>query len=160
MPYKQKIFKLILIVFLQTTAFTTVFAKPSPNVDYLELNIDVIKRLMIFSEQEHFAEFASGNKTRHYILNESIRLASLNFVLLYKEKKPTQADLLNTLQETINKIPRDRFDTDEAEQIATNFENIMDIVGLDSSNGILNTWMYGEEISNMIEKQRHNMQSK
>ncbi|MEN8282880.1 DUF4844 domain-containing protein [Acinetobacter gerneri] len=39
-------------------------------------------------------------------------------------------------------------------------QTLMDIVGLDSSNGILNTWMYGEEISNMIEKQRHNTQSK
>ena len=34
------------------------------------------------------------------------------------------------------------------------FEHFLDITGLESSEGILNTWLYNEEINRLIEKNR------
>jgi hypothetical protein len=43
-------------------------------------------------------------------------------------------------------------DTEDREQFMTYLQDIMDIVGIASSDGLLNRWMYGTELAAMIEK--------
>jgi len=38
-------------------------------------------------------------------------------------------------------------DTEDRERFCTYLEEIMDIVGLESSDGVLNTWLYGFDLS-------------
>ena len=54
----------------------------------------------------------------------------------------------------INQIDPNRLYTDDREQVATIFENFLDVIGLESSDGILNTWVYGKEITDLITKPR------
>jgi len=42
-------------------------------------------------------------------------------------------------------------DTEDREQVATTFEQFLDIIGLESSEDILNTWLYGEETNQLIQ---------
>ncbi len=54
-----------------------------------------------------------------------------------------ESDLLDLLKGTISSFDRNTLDTEDAENLALNFEKIMDCIGLESSEGILNEWMYG-----------------
>lgn len=59
---------------------------------------------------------------------------------------PNEKQLLNLLNTSINRFNREDFDTEDAENLAGCFEKIMDCVELESSEGILNTWVYGFEV--------------
>ena len=54
---------------------------------------------------------------------------------------PTEAFLLN--QFAVALLQLTLFDTEDREQACAYLERIMDCVGLESSNGLLNNWMYG-----------------
>jgi len=53
------------------------------------------------------------------------------------------SDYLAVIDKQINGFDRDSLDTEDAEQVASNFEQAMDCLGVESSGGILNKWMYG-----------------
>ena|SRR5688572_24946856 len=53
------------------------------------------------------------------------------------------SDYLAIIDKQINAFDRDSLDTEDAEQVASNFEQAMDCLGVESSAGILNKWMYG-----------------
>ncbi|TLX49685.1 hypothetical protein CWC31_15575 [Pseudoalteromonas ruthenica] len=55
----------------------------------------------------------------------------------------SKQDYLQLLQLSMQDFDRDALDTEDAENIASNFEKIMDCIELDSSYGALNDWMYG-----------------
>ncbi|MFR9719032.1 DUF4844 domain-containing protein [Aeromonas diversa] len=55
----------------------------------------------------------------------------------------SKEDLLYLLEIQINSFEREELETEDAENLASNFEKIMDCVGLESSEGILSDWMYG-----------------
>jgi hypothetical protein len=59
------------------------------------------------------------------------------------ERKATKAGYLAIFRARIEGFDRESLDTDDTERVASNFEQIMDCIGLDSSEGILNTWLYG-----------------
>ncbi len=75
-------------------------------------------------------------------LNAQVRSAIAAFISATNQRA-TQQQYLTLLASEIAKVNRNQLDTEDAEQVATTFEHIMDCVGLQSSNGILNTWMYG-----------------
>jgi hypothetical protein len=52
-------------------------------------------------------------------------------------------ELLTLLGSEIATYDRGSLDTEDAEQVAANFERILDSVGLESSGGIINNWLYG-----------------
>lgn len=52
-------------------------------------------------------------------------------------------ELLGEIDARINNIDRDYLDTEDAERVASAFEAMLEPLGLTSSEGILNTWMYG-----------------
>lgn len=66
---------------------------------------------------------------------------------LFKEaciEGKSDQDLLLLLKCEIRKYDRNALDTEDAENLAGKFEEIMDCVGLENSDGALNKWMYGE----------------
>jgi hypothetical protein len=55
----------------------------------------------------------------------------------------SRTELLEEMRALINAIDRDTLDTEDAESVASAFEAMLEPLGLDSSDGLLNTWMYG-----------------
>ncbi|MFG4435259.1 DUF4844 domain-containing protein, partial [Acinetobacter baumannii] len=89
-------------------------------------------------------------------LNQKVADTAQAFIALYQQKnEPTKAELLQVLANGISQIDPDKLDTEDREQVATTFESFLDIVGLESSEGILNKWVYGEEISKLLEQDKH-----
>jgi len=124
-------------------------------------NSIVIQQLEKFKAQDHFAgdgQLYTGvqNPALRMSLNQKVADAAQAFIALYQQKnKPTKAELLHVLAHGISQIDPDKLDTEDREQVATTFESFLNIVGLESSEGILNKWMYGEEISELLELDKH-----
>lgn len=55
----------------------------------------------------------------------------------------TSGQLLELLTKHLFAIDRDTLDTEDAEHVAGVFARMLDILGIESSGGALNTWMYG-----------------
>jgi hypothetical protein len=53
------------------------------------------------------------------------------------------SEYLSIIDAQIKGFDRDSLDTEDAERVAANFELAMDCIGIKSSGGILNKWMYG-----------------
>ena len=102
-------------------------------------------RLHALAQQDHFA--ADGmlytgvqDPVQRKRLNAQVFLSIQKFKVAYQNNASKQA-YLTLLASEIATYPR--ADTEDAERVAMVFEKMMDCVGLESSNGILNTWMYG-----------------
>ncbi len=124
-------------------------------------NSIVIQQLEKFKAQDHFAgdgQLYTGvqNSALRMSLNQKVADTAQAFIALYQQKnEPTKAELLQVLANGISQIDPDKLDTEDREQVATTFESFLDIVGLESSEGILNKWVYGEEISKLLEQDKH-----
>lgn len=102
-------------------------------------------RLHALAQQDHFASdgiLYTGvqDPVERKRLNAKVALSIQKFIVAYQNNASKQA-YLKLLASEIATYPRG--DTEDAERVAMVFEKIMDCVGLESSNGILNTWMYG-----------------
>lgn len=88
------------------------------------------------------------------IFTEKINQVAKDFKIVAESEKPTDIKY----QEKI-KIGLSRFadvymelDTEDRERVCSYFEELMDIVGLESSDGQLNKFMYGFDLNEMTEK--------
>ena len=86
-----------------------------------------------------------GDSKLKPILTEKINLALDDFKKLAEKGNSTDKEYQNTI-----KIGLERFsdlylllDTEDRERVCSYFEELMDIVGLESSDGHLNNFMYG-----------------
>ena len=86
-----------------------------------------------------------GEPSLKHVLTEKINLAADDFKKLADKGNATDKEYQNTI-----KVGLDRFfdlylqlDTEDRERVCSYFEELMDIVGLDSSGGHLNNFMYG-----------------
>lgn len=86
-----------------------------------------------------------GDPSLKLILTEKINLAADDFKRLADKENTTDKEYQNAI-----KIGLDRFadlylqlDTEDRERVCSYFEELMDIVGLESSDGHLNEFMYG-----------------
>jgi hypothetical protein len=96
-----------------------------------------------FVEENYYPGIA--DKKMRPILAEKINLAIIDFQKVSESDNPTD----KKYQEKI-RIGLLRFsdvyvelDTEDRERVCSYFEELMDIVGLESSNGELNNFMYG-----------------
>lgn len=96
-----------------------------------------------------------GNPKLLPILTLKINEACEDFKNISQKQNPTEKDY----QEKI-KIGLERFsdlylelDTEDRERICTYFEELMDIVGLESSGGHLNDFMYGFDLTKIVKKE-------
>ncbi|WHP04935.1 DUF4844 domain-containing protein [Acinetobacter corruptisaponis] len=124
----------------------------------LPTTANIIQQLEQFKKQDHFIGdniLYTGVQDQQLKdqLNQQIADTAQQFIKHYENSAPpTKAQLLQTLSAGIHQINPDHLDTEDREQVATTFEQFLDILGLESSEGILNTWMYGEEVNDLIEQ--------
>ena len=113
----------------------------------MNVNLTAISKLHALAERDNFAPngmLYTGVRdlTLRANLNSRFRLTITHFITA-AERNAKKDEYLALLASEIKKFERSDLDTDDAEQVGTNFEHIMDCIGLDSSEGILNNWMYG-----------------
>jgi hypothetical protein len=113
----------------------------------MNVNVDAISKLQALAERDNFAPngmLYSGVRdlTLRADLNSRFRLTIAHFITA-TQRKSKKDEYLALLASEIKNFERLDLGTEDAEQVGTNFEHIMDCIGLDSSDGILNNWMYG-----------------
>lgn len=124
------------------------------------LNTKIINQLHKFQQQDHFLSDGylytgvQDNQLKR-VLNQKVAQTAEAYIQLYQHSdQPSKEQRLKILSEGIHQIDPDSLGTDDREQVAGTFEHFLDITGLESSEGILNTWLYNEEINRLIEKNR------
>jgi len=75
-------------------------------------------------------------------LTQKINLAALDFKNKILEGNPTEYDYQELIEKGLKRFQTDYLDTEDSERVAHYFEELMDIVGLESSNGKLNDFIY------------------
>ena len=129
-------------------------------------NAGIINQLNQFQQQDHFLTdgyLYSGVQDPQLkkLLNKKVAETAEAYIQLYQHSaQPSKQQRLKILSDGIHQIDPDSLGTDDREQVAGTFEHFLDITGLESSEGILNTWLYNEEINELIEKNRSKGQSK
>lgn len=113
----------------------------------MKVNVDAVSKLQALGDRDNFAPngiLYTGvhNPALRVDLNARFKLAVSRFILAV-ENKSTKDGYLALLASEIKKFKRTELETEDAEQVGTNFEHIMDCIGLENSEGILNDWMYG-----------------
>ena len=79
------------------------------------------------------------------VLTEKINLAADDFKKLAEKGNSTDKDYQNTIKNALERFSDLylQLDTEDRERVCGYFEELMDIVGLESSDGHLNNFMYG-----------------
>lgn len=119
----------------------------------MEVKNDAIHQLQTLAEQNNFGP----NGALYTGVRDPVLKANLNsrfsFAIAHftaaVERKATKKEFLALLASEIKNFDRAELETEDAEQVGTNFEHIMDCIGLDSSEGILNNWMYGFDLKKL-----------
>lgn len=78
------------------------------------------------------------------ILTDKVNQAAEDFRQASLKTNPTKEDYLNALDKGLSRFsPYTPFDTEDRERVGLYFEELMQIVGLKSSDGRLNKFLYG-----------------
>ncbi|MDG1572509.1 DUF4844 domain-containing protein [Robiginitalea sp. M366] len=79
------------------------------------------------------------------IFTEKINLAAEDFQKVAEGKDPTQEKYLKAIDQGLDRFREIylELDTEDRERVCLYFEELMDIVGLESSGGRLNKFLYG-----------------
>lgn len=85
-----------------------------------------------------------GDEKLKPILTNKIDLAIEDFKKVSQSNNPTDIDYQNSIKRGLDRFSEIylEIDTENRERICAYFEELMDIVGLESSNGLLNNFMY------------------
>ena len=88
------------------------------------------------------------------ILTKKINEVAIEFQKIAESKYPTKEDYLKVIKSGLTKFPELEigYDSEDRERICSYFEELMDIIKLDSSNGLLNKFYYGFNISESTNK--------
>ena len=104
-----------------------------------------------FKKKEKFLADQSypgiSDSTLKSILTENVNKAANDFLTLAKTDRATEKDYQDKIKVALNRFADIyiKIDTEDRERICLYFEELMDIVGLESSGGALNSFMYGFE---------------
>ncbi|KAA3438906.1 DUF4844 domain-containing protein [Rufibacter hautae] len=76
-------------------------------------------------------------------LTKLINQAADDFTEVAKDNRPTEEKFQEKISIGLSRFTPLSLDTEDRERVCSYFEELMDIVGLESSGGHLNAWMYG-----------------
>ena len=90
-----------------------------------------------------------GDEKLKPILTELINESAKDFQNIAVKGIASDNDYQNAIEKGLNRFSKIylELDTENRERICTYFEELMDIVGLESSGGLLNEFMYGYDFS-------------
>jgi hypothetical protein len=110
---------------------------------------NAIDRFDRFKKKEKFIPEQSypgiADSTMKSILVENVNKAANDFLTLAKTNRATEKDYQEKIRVALERFAGvySKIDTEDRERICLYFEELMDIVGLESSDGALNIFMYG-----------------
>ena len=86
-----------------------------------------------------------GDEKLKPILTEKINLAAEDFEKIARNENATEKDYQNAIGKGLDRFKSIyvEIDTEDRERVCAYFEELMDIVGLESSDGHLNNFLYG-----------------
>ncbi|GAA4757130.1 MULTISPECIES: DUF4844 domain-containing protein [Flavobacterium] len=92
-----------------------------------------------------------GNQKLKPVLTEKINNVADSFQTISKTQNPTDEDYQKAIEKGLANFADIYIDldTEDRERVCSYFEEIMDIVGLESSEGKLNDFMYGFDPNNI-----------
>ncbi|WP_255497861.1 DUF4844 domain-containing protein [Flavobacterium sp. I3-2] len=104
-----------------------------------------------FITKEKFKEDSSlfypglSDEKLNPLLTSLINESAKDFQLIAEKGNATEAEYQNAIKSGLNKFSLIylELDTEDRERICSYYEELMDIVGLESSGGHLNDFMYG-----------------
>ena len=101
-----------------------------------------------FKKKEKFIEdleiFYPGlaDPTLQPILTEKINLSAEDFKIIAAKRNATEKDYQKVIKNGLRRFDYLALDTEERERVCTYYEELMDIIGLKSSEGALNNFLY------------------
>lgn len=107
---------------------------------------DAVRNLESLASKDNFVEEGIYTGVHDPVLRENLNRELNETIKNFIEAVvdgATKERYIILLRDSIGKFDRIMLDTEDAERVALNFEKIMDCIGLDSSDGVLNEWMYG-----------------
>ncbi|MBK0380558.1 DUF4844 domain-containing protein [Mucilaginibacter segetis] len=115
----------------------------------MDIPPNATNNLKKFKLKEKFVEDSTifypgiGDPKLRPILTQKINAAADDFEKVTKKDKTTAKDFQQKIKTGLERFSDINLDTEDRERICFYFEELMDIVGLQSSDGLLNTFMYG-----------------
>jgi hypothetical protein len=146
----KKISKIFLIFFLVTACGQGKIIE-TPNNAMKEFD-EFISREK-FSQNDNYFYSGLADEKLKQILTEKINLAAKDFKTLAEKGSATDKEYQAAIKNGLSRFSDVylELDTEEEERICYYFEELMDIVGLESSGGLLNTFRYGFDPKNFIQ---------
>jgi len=112
--------------------------------DKLVADLLKIKSLIKFEKNEDIPYSGISDNNIRLELNKLIDSSVDEFVSKV-ESGATDRDFQELIQKGLIRFDRFELDTDDRERVCLYYEELMDVINLESSGGIINKWMYGFE---------------
>ena len=100
-------------------------------------------------DMESYYPGAASKKVKKK-LTERINLAADYFAAVSDSPEPTAKAYLEAIDKALERFTDIYIDTEDREQVGFYFEELMDIVGLESSEGKLNNFLYSFDIDSVL----------
>ncbi len=110
---------------------------------------DAEERLLSLQLQEKYVEDMQqlypgiADPSMRPLLSAKVNAAIDDFLTICRKGNPTDATYLDAIHKGLARFEDLELDTEDRERTASYFQQLMDIVGLKSSEGALNTFIYG-----------------
>ena len=113
-----------------------------PNKNYQEMFTEFISKEKFNKDEVLLYPGLKDNSLKYSLTNEINRIAE-TFKLIQTSKKNAEKFYQIAIEIGIKSISNYDLDTEDRTRVANYIEELMDIVKLESSNGILNNYVYG-----------------
>ena len=114
----------------------------TPNKNYQEMFTEFISKEKFNKDEVLLYPGLKDNSLKYSLTNEINRIAE-TFKLIQTSKKNAEKFYQIAIEIGIKSISNYDLDTEDRTRVANYIEELMDIVELESSNGILNNYVYG-----------------
>jgi hypothetical protein len=146
---KKEYLKILFIILILTACGTRQIKTPENAMDKFEKFIKKVK----FVEDNSLFYPGIADQKMQPILTEKINQAAEDFKSVAISKNPNEKEYQEKIKIGLSRFSDVYFDldTEDRERVCSYFEELMDIVGLQSSDGLLNKFMYGFDPNQMKE---------
>ena len=114
----------------------------------LQVSPTVFTKLESLKTQDKFGEDASSfypgatSEPMRLKLN-GLMNKSIDEIIPILKDRPTKARILEQYKAGLSRFDGLNLDTEDREQVCTYYDRIREVIGLDSTHGLLNQWLYG-----------------